>query len=346
MATPLSPDTLSTGIDRFYVRQLRDNFFLGTPLWNKLSENTDVVPGGRQIVDQISYTNSPNAGAWGGGVAQLNSSFVGNMTEVVQNPVFYYFSVAVPDTDDIQNQNPADIINLIEAQAELAEMSLRDTLGSDIYGTGALNAGGYKTLVGLKAMITFGADAGLGPYGGITRVGASGAKNGTPVGNAFWNSNAVAINANGTVTRYKGNQTFGNVTTLSIQPMQSVFGFCTVNNQAPDLMVASMLTYNAYYNQLTSIMRQATQDDLGKQGFTGLMFNNCALVQDDACDTDSIYFLNTKFMKLRPYKRGNFRMTGWRQPADQLVSIKYGIWMGNVTCTRPSMQGRLSAITG
>ena len=51
MATPLSPDTLSTGIDRLYVRQLRDNFFLGTPLWNKLADNTDEVPGGRQIVD-------------------------------------------------------------------------------------------------------------------------------------------------------------------------------------------------------------------------------------------------------------------------------------------------------
>src|ERR1700722_16668037 len=101
MGTPLSPDTLSTAIDRYYVRQLRDNFFLGTPLWNKMAQNVDPVPGGRIIVDQISYTNSPNAGAWGGGLATLPASFVGHMTEVTQNPVFYYFSIAVPDTDDI-----------------------------------------------------------------------------------------------------------------------------------------------------------------------------------------------------------------------------------------------------
>ena len=341
----LSPNTLSTMIDRFYARQLRDNFFLGTPFWAMLSENEDAVGGGRQIVDEISYTNSPNAGVWGGGISQLNSAFINHATEAVHNPTFYYFSVAIPETDEIQNSDPAEIINIVEAQTELAEMTLRDTMGADAFGTGA-TVGGFPTLSGLKAVITFGTDSVTGGYGGISRIGSSGSK-AAPVGDAaFWNSNTVAINANTTVTRWKGSQVFGNSTTLDIASMQKVFGFCTVNNQAPDLMVASMLTYNAYYGLLLTLMRQATEDDLGKQGFTGLMFNNCPLVQDDACDTDSIYFVNMKYLKLRPYTKGNFKMTGWRQPADQLVNIKYGIWMGNLTCNRPNMLGRLSAITG
>lgn len=341
----LTPDTLSTAIDRVYSRQLRDNFFLGTPFWNALSQNEDPVGGGRQIVDQISYTNSPNAGVWGGGTSQLTSAFIGHMTEAVHNPCFYYFSIAVPETDEIENSDPAQIIDIVEAQTELAEMSLRDTMGTHIFGDGSLS-NGFRTLSGLKAIITFSADPSVGAYGGISRVGSSGSK-AAPTGQAaFWNSNPVAINANGTVTRWKGSQVFGNSTLLDIPSMQKVFGFCTVNNIAPDLMVASMVTYNAYYGLLLNLMRQATQDDLGKQGFTGLMFNNCPLVQDDACDSDSIYYVNTRFLKLRPYKKGNFRMTGWRQPADQLVNIKYGIWMGNVTCNRPNMLGRLSAITG
>jgi len=341
----LSPNTLSTAIDRIYSRQLRDNFFLGTPFWAMLSENTDPVGGGRQIVDEVSYTNTPNAGVWGGGVSQLTAAFINHATEAVHNPAFYYFSIAVPETDEIQNSEPAQILNIVEAQTELAEMSLRDTMGSHAFGDGAL-VNGFRSLSGLKAIITFGADPSVGPYGGIPRVGASGPKT-APVGDgAFWNSNPVAINANTTVTRWKGSQVFGASTTLDIPSMQKVFGFCTVNNMAPDLMVGSMLTYNAYYGLLLNLMRQATEDDLGKQGFTGLMFNNCPFVQDDACDGDTIYFLNMRFLKLRPYTKGNFRMTGWRQPSDQLVNIKYGIWMGNMTCNRPNMLGRLTAITG
>ncbi len=342
---PLSPDTLSTAIDRLYSRKLKENFFLGTMLWKYLSENEDPVSGGRQIVDQISYTNSPNAGAWGGGTQQLKAAFVGHMTEAVQNPVFYYFSIAVPETDEIQNSAPADIINIVEAQTELAEMSLRDTFGSDVYSDGSVNADGYRRLSGLDAIITTGTDPSAGAYGGISRVGSSGSK-ANPTGQAaFWNANPVAINANGSVTRWKGSLTFGNSTTLDLPSMQKAFSFNVVNGIGPNLITCDQLAYNAYYGLILNQVRQASSEDIGKQGFTGLTFNNIPLIQDDAVPSTGVfYFINTKFVKLRPYKRGNFRMTGWRQPADQLVNIKYGIWMGNMTCTRPNMNGKLSGI--
>jgi hypothetical protein len=347
----LSPNTLTTMIDRLYTRQLVDNFFLGSPLWNKLSQNEDPVSGGRQIVDQISYANSYNAGVWGGGINTLPAAFIGHATEAAQPPAFYYFSVAIPETDEIQNQDPAQIINIVEAQFELAQMSLRDTLGADIYGDGSLR-NGFQTLMGLKAAITYSVDPGTPtavPYAGITRVGATGSRF-APVGNAFWNSNAVALSGGGGAqTRWKGTLNYPAGTTIAgagVIVMQNTFSFCTVNNEAPDLMTASQLAYNAYYGTLTQLMRQATADDLGKQGFTGLLFNNTPLIQDDYCDNDSIYFINSRVFKLRPYEQGNFRMTGWRQPADQLVNLRYGIWMGNATCTRPNLLGRLSGITG
>jgi hypothetical protein len=340
----LVPDALTTSIDRYYVRQLFDNFFLGTPLWNKLTQKADPVPGGRFIVDQINYTNSPNAGNWGGGGGTLPLNYIGNATEVVQPPTFYFWSIAIPETEEIKNQQPAQILNIVESQFELAQMSLRDTLGTDLYGDGTAR-GGFATLYGLQAAITYSADGGAGPYGGISRIGMSGSKQ-NPVGAAaFWNSNPVAINAGGAVTRWKGTQTFGATTTTALPAMQSVFSFCTINSEAPDIIVGSQLTYNGYWNQLTQYMRQATADDLGKQGFTALLFNNTEFVQDDACTNDSQYYLNTRVLKLRPYEDGNFRVSGWRQPVDQFVNVKLGLWMGNVTCVRPNMLGRLSAIT-
>lgn len=343
----LTPDTLSTAIDRLYSRKLKDQFFLGTQLWKALSDKEDPVPGGRQIVDQITYTNSPNAGAWGGGIQQLKSGFIGHMTEAVQNPVFYYFSIAIPETDDMQNSSPADIINIVEAQTELAEASLRDTMGSDVYSDGSANAAGFRRLAGMSAIITTATDPASGAYAGISRIGSSGSQK-VPVGQAaFWNANPVAINANGSVTRWKGSLTFGNSTLLDLPSMNKAFSYNVVNGVGPNLITCDQLAYNAYYGLILGQIRQASSDDIGKQGFTGLTFNNIPLIQDDAVPTTgTFYFINTKFIKLRPYKRGNFRMTNWRQPADQLVNIKYGIWMGNITCTRPNMQGLLNGITG
>lgn len=343
----LTPETLSTAIDRLYTKKLKENFFLGTMLWKFMSENEDPVSGGRQIVDQISYTNSPNAGAWGGGIQQLKSGFVGHMTEAVHDPVFYYFSIAVPETDEIMNSDPADIINIVEAQTELAEMSLRDTMGSDIYSDGSVNSDGFRRLSGFDAIITTGADPTPGAYAGISRIGSSGSRK-NPTGEAaWWNANPVAINANGSVTRWKGSLTFGNTTALDLASLQKAFSFNVVNGIGPNLITCDQLSWNAYYGLVLDQVRQASSEDVGKQGFTGLTFNNCPLIQDDAVPTaGTFYFINTRFAKLRPYKRGNFRMTGWRQPADQLVNLKYGIWMGNVTCTRPNMLGKLTAITG
>lgn len=340
----LVPDTLTTAIDRQYSRQLWDNLFLGTPLMNKISQNADEVDGGRTIVDQISYSNTPNAGVWGGGVNQLPTQFIGHMTEVTQSPCYYYWSVAIPDTDEILNSGSAQIINIVEAQLELAEMTLRDVLGSHIFGDGT-PVNGYNTIAGLKAIITFGADPPTA-YGGITRVGSSGSK-ASPTGQAaFWNSNPVAINANGSVTRWKGSLTFGNSTTLSLSPMGKVFQFCSVNGIGPDLLVGSMLTYTAYEDLLYQFMRQPTTDDLGKQGYTGVMYKSTPFIQDDACDTDTIYYYNSRYTKWRPWKKANFAITGWRQPADQLVNVKFGLLIVNMSCTRPNMLGRLTGITG
>lgn len=343
MSADLIPNTLNTAIDRKYSRQLWDNLFLGTPLMNMMTEDFEEVDGGRVIVDEISYQTSPNAGVWGGGVNQLNSSFVGHMTEVTQNPCYYYWAVAIPDTYEILNSDGAQLINIVEAQLELAEMTLRNLLGNHIFGDGT-TINGFSTIAGLKSIITFGTDPAGGAYGGVTRVGASGDFD-TPVGNGFWNGNSVAINANGNVTRWKGTLAFGNTTTLTLAPMQAMYSFCTVNGVGPELMVGSMLTYNAYYNNLVQIVRQPTTDDLGKQGFTGLMFNNTPMIQDDACDTDSIYFINKRYTKWRPWARANFAITNWRQPADQLVNVKYGLLIVNMTCTRPNTMGRLTAIT-
>jgi len=305
-------------------------------------QNVDPVPGGLVINEQIAYLSSPNANVFGGGVAELPATFVGNTTQSSFPPCYYYYSIAIPDTTIILNQYEGQIIDIIAAQYETALMSLNNVLGQDVYGNSATRFGA-PTLSGLGAVITSGADPSGGAYGGITRVGASGAF-GSPTGNAFWNGNAMTING-GSQTFWKGAVKPGTGTTLNLLALQQLVSICSVGLFRPKLLVADLTSYNAYFNLLTNIVRQAPITPIGKQGFTGLAFADLIMILDDQCTAGTIYAINDIF-KFRPWRSGFFRQVPWRQPPNALVNIKYGLLIANLTHNRPNTMGSLSGITG
>ena len=85
MAT-LSPDTIATEILPSYDRELRDNIFMSTSLFEYMWDNVEPVDGGLYINEQIAYVASPNANVFGGGVAELPATFVGNATQATFPP--------------------------------------------------------------------------------------------------------------------------------------------------------------------------------------------------------------------------------------------------------------------
>lgn len=341
MAT-LTPDTIATSILPYFDRKLRDNIFMSTALFEYMWQNVDPVPGGLVINDQIAYLSSPNANVFGGGVAELPATFVGNSTQASFPPCYYFYSIAIPDTTIILNQYEGQIIDIIAAQYETALMSLNNVLGQDVYGTSATRSGA-PTLSGLRAVVTTGADPAGGAYGGITRVGASGPFT-APVGNAFWNGNAMTING-GSQTFWKGTVNPGTATTLNLLALQQLVSICSVGLFRPKLLVADLISYNAYFNLLTNIVRQAPVTPIGKQGFTGLAFADLIMILDDQCPAGTIFAVNDIF-KFRPWRSGFFRQVPWRQPPNALVNIKYGLLIANLTHNRPNTMGSLSGITG
>ena len=340
MAT-LSPDTIATEILPSYDRELRDNIFMSTSLFEYMWDNVEPVDGGLYINEQIAYVASPNANVFGGGVAELPATFVGNATQATFPPCYYFYSIAIPDTDVILNQNDGEIINIIEGQYENALMSLNNVLGQDVYGD-ATPRNGAPTLSGLNAAITKGADPGGGAYGGISRVGSSGSFK-APVGNApWWNGNALTING-GSQTVWKGTVNTGTGTALTLPALQALISVCTVGQFRPSVMFAGLTAYNAFHNLLFNIVRQSPADAVGRQGYTGVAFNDIIVVQDDQCDDGTIYAVNDIF-KFRPWRGAFFKQLDWRQPPNALVNIKYGLLIANMTCNRPNTLGKLSGI--
>ncbi len=338
----LTPDTIATSILPSFDRELRDNIFMATPLFEYLWQNVKPVNGGLQINEQIAYLSSPNATNFAGGVSELPATFVGNATQTTFPPCYYFYSIAIPDTTIILNSDEGQIIDIIAAQYETALMSLNNVLGQDVYGNSATR-NGAPTLSGLQSVVTFGADPSGGAYGGITRVGASGSFQ-APVGNAFWNSNALTING-GSQTVWKGAVNTGTSTLLNLLAIQQLVSVCSVGQYRPRILFADLICYNAYFNLLTNVVRQASIAPIGRQGFTGLAFADLIMVQDDQCPAGSIFAVND-ILKFRPWRDGFFRQLPWRQPPNALVNIKYGLLVANVTHTRPNTMGSLSGVTG
>ena len=338
----LTPDTIDSSILPNFDRKLRDNIFMSTALFEYMWQNVEPVDGGLTITEQIAYLASPNADSWGGGNAELPATFVGNTTEATFPPCYYFYSIAIPDTTIILNKNEGQIIDIIKAQYETALMSLNQVLGEDVYGDSTARNGG-PTLSGIGAVCTTAADPAGGAYGGISRIGSSGAFT-APTGNAaWWNSNPLAI-AGGTQTRWKGTVAQGANAQLDIVSLQNLVSLCTVGQYRPKVLVAGFTAFNAYHNLLVETVRQAPVAAIGKQGFTGLAYADLVMIQDDQCTTGTIVAVNDMW-KLRPWNGAFFRQLPWRQPPNALVNIKYGVLIANLAHSRPNTMGQLTGIT-
>ena len=336
-------DTLTTEILPFFDRRLRDQIFMSVALLEYLWQNVYPVPGGSQINEQVAILANPNAGVYGGGVSTLAADFIGNATEASFPPCYYFYSVAIPNTYAILNEGEGMIIDIIAAQYENALMSLNNVLGQDVYGDGTPR-NGAPTLSGLNAITTYSADPGGGAYGGISRVGSSGSFN-APVGTApWWNSTNLTVNG-GAQTTWKGSLNPGASTAISWNAIIQLVQACTVGQFRPRAFFSGLTAYSSAVNLMTNIVRQMnlSETSIGRQGFTGIAFGDILMVQDDQCNTGTIYAVND-LVKFRPWRDGFFRQFPWRQPPNALVDIMYGLLVCNMTCNRPNTVARETGI--
>ncbi|MEM0142493.1 MAG: phage major capsid protein [Candidatus Parvarchaeum sp.] len=341
MATTMTADIISSSILPAYNLRVRDNVAKSYPGLEFLIQQSEIVDGGAYIVEPIMTGFSNNVGNWGGGVDQLDATFQGPMTNATWQPIYFYGSVTLPDTTWILNRGAGEIVSLLDFQYELCTMSLVDYIGYQIYGNGTPTSQGFSTFQGLLAINTSGADPTGGAYGGLTRAGNA---------NPFWNANIINLPAAGTAgtqtaTGYKGTVNYtvsgtGSYSNLSLSALQALLSLCQYGGYRPICLLTDLLGYNAYYALLTNIIRQASIGDVGRQGFTGLMFADLLLIQDDHCPAGSMFAVNNLLI-LRVWKGAFFRSLPWRQPPNALINIKYFLLIAALTHTRPNTMGAI-----
>ena len=305
------------------TKTLADNVSKNNALLYRLDKrgNRKTVSGGSKIVEELAYGESDYT--WYSGYDTI--SFTN--PEVFSAAEYAWKLLAAPvgisGEELLQNSGEERVIDLFEAKISNAETTLRNQMSAGIYSDGTGSSG--KQLTGLKALVAD--DPTTGTVGGINRATS---------GNEFWRNQAdvkaTAADKLTTATIY------GAINTLYLK--------CSRGTDRPDLIVADDTLYSLYEGSLVAQQR-FVNSELADAGFQNLKFKGSDVIYDGGmggyCPEGHMYFLNTKYLKLRPHKDRDFRLIGDRNRVAINQDAVFAIigWAGNLTMNNAELQGVL-----
>lgn len=309
---------------------LADSVTNNNALLYKLRQRGNVKPvsGGNVILQELMYNdpNTQNAGSYSGyDVIDItpNSPISAAQYDLKQ----YAAAVTISGLEQLQNSGKEQIIDLLEGRIQVAEAQLMNQISAGIYSDGTGNGG--KNITGLQAAIS--TSPATGTYGGINRATWS-----------FWRNVAFSAVTNGGAA----------VTSANIQSyMNRVAVQLVRGTDRPDMIVADNNYYRAFLESLQAIQR-VTSEDSAAAGFTSIKYMgaglNCDVFLDGgiggAIPTNTMYFLNTKYIFFRPHRDRNFvPIGGDRQSVNQDALVRLIGWAGNLTTSGAQFQGVLTA---
>ena len=327
MASPNLSDIISTTIQsRSGV--LADSVTKNNALLYKLKQRGNVKPfsGGNVILQELMYndTSTLNAGSYSGyDVIDItpNSPISAAQFDIKQ----YAAAVSISGLEMLQNAGKEQIIDMLEGRVQVAEAQLMNQISAGVYSDGTGN--GSKDITGLASAVSITPTSGT--YGGINRATWT-----------FWQNVKFDATTDGGAAATSANiQSYMN--RVAVQLVRGM--------DRPDMIVAGNDYYRLFLESLQAIQR-ITSEDSAAAGFTSLKYMGAGLNCDVFLDggiggslaTDRMYFLNTKYIFLRPHRDRNFvPIGGDRQSVNQDATVRLIGWAGNLTCSGAQFNGVL-----
>jgi len=309
-------------------KMLADNFTNNNPLLFQMNKSGNIKPfsGGNVILEEIAYNDSSttNAASYSG-YDTLDITPNSPISAAQFNIKQYAAAVTISGLEQLENAGKEKMIDLLEGRIAVAEGELKNKLDTDLYSDGTGN--GSKQLTGLAAAVA--STPTSGTYGGINRATWS-----------FWQNVSYDATTDGGAA----------ATASNIQKYMDAVAIQLVRGKdRPNLIVADANYYSLYLQSLQAIQR-VTSETMAGAGFTSLKYfgvgGNADVVLGDGVGgnqtANTMYFLNTNYLKLRPHRNRNFvPIGGDRQAVNQDATVKLIGWAGNLTCSAPRLQGVL-----
>lgn len=321
MADPNVGVILSTTLKK-YRKTLTDNIHKSNAVFAYMKENGVVKEedGGERIVEPLMYGKNTTAGAYAG-YEVLDTTPQEGIDSAEFNWKQYSVSISISGKEERQNAGNSRIINLLEAKTTQAEMSLKEKLSEDLFSDGTAN--GAKGLTGLEAMV-----AASGTYGGINSATYT-----------WWAAGVESTSE-----------------ALGLAKMRTAYNTASVGGKdTPDLIVTTQTLFEKYeglgtLTSTTNVAGSFSVPSAGTKkmmdlGFQTMGFKGVPVVWDEQCPSGTMYFLNTKHMKLVVHKDANFEVGDFVKPENQDARVAQILLMGNVTCNRRKSFYKLTAKT-
>ena len=315
MASPNISELATVAIES-RRRRLADNVTDNTALLMRMKQRGKMrtVSGGRTIYEELEYAENSTYKRFTG-YETLNIQPSDVMTAAEYDFKQAAVAVTISEREALQNSGKEKMIDLLERRIGNAEKTFINKLSEDLYSTGTADGG--KQIGGLAAAIIASPNSNS-TYGGINRMTWP-----------FWRNAAQdGANASGDM----------------LAKMMELWVQLCRNMDKPDLIPANNTMYQRYWQAL-QVQQRFMNPEMAKAGFTNLKFLNADVVLDGGVGgalTDNImYFLNCDYLHWRPHADANMVPLDDRFAINQAAMVKLIHWMGNLTVSNMSLQGRL-----
>jgi hypothetical protein len=319
MAFPNVSDIVATTLES-RSKKIQDNVTKNNAILLRLSEKGKIRPfsGGRLIYEELAFAENSNGG-WYSGYDVLPVGAADVITAAEFNIKQLAVPVVISGLEELQNSGQEGLIDLMESRMNVAESTMANLLSVGLYSDGT--GFGSKQVTGLDLAVP--QDPTTGTYGGINRATAA---------NIFWRSQLH----DPAVTP----------TSSTVQAaMNTLWAACSRGTDRPDLILSGGTIFNTFLGSLQAV-QMFTDSKLAQAGFTTVKYMNADVVLDGgiggAATATDMYFINSKYLSLRPHKDRNMVPIGKRRVAvNQDSSVEILGWAGNLTCSGAQFNGRL-----
>lgn len=319
MTNPTSyTNLLTTTLDN-YKPEIVSNIINNHPLLNRLQSKGNIIKadGGATFQEKISYASN--------GTVQSQSEYdTFNTTpqDVLTTATFAQKiitgTMTMSDLELKQNAGKQAFINLAEAKKKALIESMKNYLGSQIYGDGTGSGG--KDIGGLQLLIAD--DPTTGTVGSINRANYSVWRN------KLYDFSVESVTASATTIQGAFNTLW---TRCQAQAME-----------LPDLIAADSVYFSYFETSLQTVQR-IVDPALGALGYSSYKYKNADVFYDPECPASHAYFINTNHVFLKYLGSDLLEVGETQRPVNQNCYVTPIVFTGNMTIDNARVHGVMHA---
>lgn len=287
---------------------MEDQIFGSKPLLWILKNEGIETQHGRSIVQPLMYAEITSKGSYDDNDTFVPPGRVG-ITAAEFDWKHYYASIFFTGPELAQNTGKEAVLSLLKARVTQAEMSVAEDLNRLLFLDGSGNSA--KDPEGLAKLILAN-----NTYAGIDRTV-----------DTWWQAQVTPAGG-----------------ALSLPLLRTLYNDVSEGNDQPSNFITTQSGFEAYEALLSDNIRYE-DTKMGDAGFQNLMFKAAPITFDRACQAQTVYALNTKYLKLVSLNGRWMEWSDWLYPVNQDAKYKNLYLSANLTLTNSSRQGKLTGVT-